>query len=131
MPVSRLNGALSPPLQAPRSGTPRPRFPVDSLRSWTKDLLASTLTNVSWDPENKAKMREVGKGISDKIKSRMVELEPNGFKYIVQSTLTENLGQGGRGDMACHWEEGDVAVQEMFSNDTLIFFVIAYAVRFS
>ena len=46
----------------------------------------------------------------------MMEIEPRGFKYVVTSTLSENLGQAGRADMSCHWEESDVAVQEMFSN---------------
>ncbi|GAK68481.1 uncharacterized protein PAN0_108c6740 [Moesziomyces antarcticus] len=66
-----------------------------------------------------------------------------GFKYIVQVQLVENLGQGGRGelerckpamsarsltdaltarfvgrpaDLACHWEDSDSVVQEMYSN---------------
>lgn len=46
----------------------------------------------------------------------MLALHPRGFKYIITSTLTENNNQAGRGDLVCHWEGTDVAVQEMFSN---------------
>lgn len=46
----------------------------------------------------------------------MLTLHPRGFKYIITSTLTENNNQAGRGDLVCHWEATDVAVQEMFSN---------------
>ncbi|ORX33400.1 hypothetical protein BD324DRAFT_585192, partial [Kockovaella imperatae] len=64
-----------------------------------------------------------------KVKSRMIELEPKGFKYIVTVTLSENLGQAGRADMSCHWEDTDVVVQEMYSNDTIILVCLAFAVR--
>ena len=63
----------------------------------------------------------------------MIEIEPRGFKYIVTTSLSENLGQAGRwvlgllsdagdndltdrADLSCHWEDTDVAIQEMFSN---------------
>lgn len=51
-----------------------------------------------------------------RIKQRMIEIEGKGFKYIVNTTFSENLGQAGRADMSCHWEDTDAAVQEMFSN---------------
>ena len=31
-----------------------------------------------------------------RVKQRMIEIEPRGFKYIVTATLSENLGQAGR-----------------------------------
>lgn len=51
-----------------------------------------------------------------RIKQRMIEIEGKGFKYIVNTTFSENLGQAGRADMSCHWEDTDAAVQEMYSN---------------
>ncbi|OCF32058.1 hypothetical protein I317_06764 [Kwoniella heveanensis CBS 569] len=74
------------------------------------------LATASWDPTDKARMAAYSKEISEKVKQKMVEIEPRGFKYIVTATLSENLGQAGRADMSCHWEDTDVAVQEMFSN---------------
>lgn len=74
-------------------------------------------------------MKELSRGLAEKIKSQMLTLHPRGFKYIITSTLTENNNQAGRGDLVCHWEATDVAVQEMFSNDSIIFVVLAVAVR--
>lgn len=54
--------------------------------------------------------------IMKRVKQRMIDIEPKGFKYIVTTTVSENLGQAGRADMSCHWEETDVVVQEMSSN---------------
>ncbi|EIW66370.1 hypothetical protein TREMEDRAFT_35286, partial [Tremella mesenterica DSM 1558] len=64
-----------------------------------------------------------------RVKQRMMEIEPRGFKYVVTTTLSENLGQAGRADMSCHWEDTDVAVQEMYSNDSIIFVCVALAIR--
>lgn len=30
--------------------------------------------------------------------------------------INENLGQGGRADMTCHWEDCDTVAQEMWAN---------------
>lgn len=63
----------------------------------------------------------------------MIEIEPKGYKFIVSrkrggiaprtsshaqvtSTFSENLGQAGRADLSCHWEDADCAIQEMYSN---------------
>lgn len=40
--------------------------------------------------------RRADKVISQKVKQRMIEIEPRGFKYIVTTTLSENLGHAGR-----------------------------------
>ena len=34
----------------------------------------------------------------------------------MQVQLLENLGQGGSAFLACHWEESDSVIQEMFSS---------------
>ncbi|BEJ04966.1 hypothetical protein CcaverHIS641_0207830 [Cutaneotrichosporon cavernicola] len=122
-PMSRPGGALSPPL---RMASPRLKFNADQLRPY---LLAKTLANAVWDGNDKPRMSQYSKDICEKVKSRMLEIEPKGFKYIVTTTFTENLGQAGRADMACHWEDTDAACQEIFSNDGIIFVCIAYAVR--
>ncbi|RSH93753.1 hypothetical protein EHS25_006401 [Saitozyma podzolica] len=132
MSTSRLNGVPTPSPALPRSAAsspPRPKFPSDQLRPYVRTLLTKTLSGAAWDPADKPRMSGISKDISERVKSRMIELEPRGFKYIVTTTLTENLGQAGRADMSCHWEDTDVAVQEMFSNDTIIFVCVAFAVR--
>lgn len=44
------------------------------------------------------------------------EIQPKGFKFIVTTIINENLGQGGRADMASHWEDCDTVAQEMWAN---------------
>jgi hypothetical protein len=70
-------------------------------------------------------MKEIG----DRVKERMLEIEPRGFKYIVLTQVNENVGQGGRADVACHWEDSDTVVQEVLVTDSLICICIAFAVR--
>ncbi|WVN86548.1 uncharacterized protein L203_101715 [Cryptococcus depauperatus CBS 7841] len=127
--TSRINGALSPPLARAGTADSKPRFPSDILRTFIKELLLNTLSTISWEPEGNKRMRELSKGIAEKIKGRMVEIEPNGFKYVVTATLTENKGQAARGDLVCHWEDCDQAIQEVFNNESIIYVVTAYALR--
>lgn len=69
------------------------------------------------------------KDIGETVKKRMLEIQPTGFKYIVLTQINENLGQGGRADMACHWEDSDIVAQEVFVNKSLICICITFAVR--
>jgi len=131
MASSALPGIRSP--ASPRSGatSPRPnKFDSDQLKTYIKKLLASTLQNVAWaEFREKEKGRALMKEIGDRVKERMLEIEPRGFKYIVLTQVNENVGQGGRADMACHWEDSDAVVQEILVTDSLICIVIAFAVR--
>ncbi|KAI0069024.1 hypothetical protein BV25DRAFT_1866886 [Artomyces pyxidatus] len=126
-PQTPRSAAASP---RPSAASPRPKFDADQLRPYIKKLLSTTLHSATWADSRerdrgKAWMKEVG----ERVKERMIEIEPNGFKYIVLTQINENLGQGGRADMACHWEDSDAVVQEMFVNDSLICICIAFAVR--
>lgn len=58
----------------------------------------------------------------------MLEIQPKGFKYVVITQINENLGQGGRADLACHWGDGDGVVQEVFVNDSLICVCVALVI---
>ncbi|KAF8485015.1 hypothetical protein DFH94DRAFT_623859 [Russula ochroleuca] len=131
MASSALSGVRSP--ASPRSGatSPRPnKFDSDQLKTYIKKLLASTVQNVTW-PEFKERERgrALMKEIGDRVKERMLEIEPRGFKYIVLTQVNENVGQGGRADVACHWEDSDTVVQEVLVTDSLICICIAFAVR--
>lgn len=35
---------------------------------------------------------------------------------MVTTQINENLGQGGRADLVCHWEDSDTVVQEVYAN---------------
>ncbi|KAJ7228818.1 hypothetical protein GGX14DRAFT_415188, partial [Mycena pura] len=91
---ARSNAASPSPVPPP---PPRPTFDAELLKNYTKALLSTTLHSALW-PD--AKERETVKGwmkeIGDRVKARMLEIQPTGFKYIVLTQINENLGQGGR-----------------------------------
>ncbi|KAF8528908.1 hypothetical protein BU17DRAFT_80058 [Hysterangium stoloniferum] len=130
-----LKGILTPAglSNGSRSTAPspnRPKFDANLLRSYMKKLLSSTLASAAWpELKDKDKVRQWCTEIGERVKERAVEIEPAGFKYMVTTQIYENLGQGGRADLVCHWEDSDTVVQEVFTNDSLICVCIAFAVR--
>ncbi|KAG8883054.1 hypothetical protein FRB97_007319 [Tulasnella sp. 331] len=109
--------------------TSRSKFDTDLLRAYVKKLLSTTLQGHTWDPKNRDQHKSWCKEISERVKDRMLEIQPKGFKYIVTTTVTENLGQGGRADMACHWEDSDAVAQEMWMNESIICICLSFAVQ--
>ncbi|CAK5275739.1 unnamed protein product [Mycena citricolor] len=95
-----------------RSSLPPPRpptFDADLLKNYTKALLPATLQSVgSWDPKDKDRVKGWTKEIGDRVKTRMLEIQPSGFKYIVLTQINENLGQGGRRVVLAHWTWNDL-----------------------
>ncbi|KAK7470827.1 hypothetical protein VKT23_002244 [Stygiomarasmius scandens] len=132
---------LSSPRTPPRPGSepsrsgvssPRPTIKFDSelLKAYIKKLLSTTLQSSQWpEAKDRDRVKAWMKEIGERVKERMVEIQPAGFKYIVLTQINENLGQGGRADMVCHWEDSDAVAQEVFANDSLICICIAFAVR--
>ncbi|RXK37409.1 hypothetical protein M231_05309 [Tremella mesenterica] len=59
-------------------------------------IISKSLTGAFWDNTDKPRMASYSKDISERVKQRMMEIEPRGFKYVVTTTLSENLGQAGR-----------------------------------
>ncbi|KIM45975.1 hypothetical protein M413DRAFT_441035 [Hebeloma cylindrosporum] len=127
--MAYVSGLRSPPPPRSAASSPRPKFDADLLKAYIKKLTSSTLQNCTW-PEQKEKERVKGwiKEISERVKERMLEIQPRGFKYVVFTQINENRGQGGRADIVCHWEDGDVVAQEMYYNDSLICICIALAI---
>ncbi|KAG8736900.1 hypothetical protein FRC10_008771 [Ceratobasidium sp. 414] len=101
------------------------RFDSDQLRAYMKKLLASTLQGAVWDGKDRDKTKAWCKEIGERVKDRMLEIEPNGFKFLVTAQINENLGQGGRANMTCHWEDSDAMAQEMFVNSDLRLDILA------
>ncbi|KAF8897370.1 hypothetical protein BD779DRAFT_1667360 [Infundibulicybe gibba] len=118
-----------PPISRSDAPSPKQKFDADLLKAYIKKLLSSTLQNHAWpEPKERERVGEWIKEIGERVKERMREIQPRGFKYIVLTQINENLGQGGRADVACHWEDTDMVAQEMFSNDSLICICIAFAI---
>ncbi|KAG8928572.1 hypothetical protein FRC03_003915 [Tulasnella sp. 419] len=118
---------------ASRSSQPSPRqkFDSDDLRAYIKKLIPKTLQGYSWDPKQRERTKAWCAEIGGRIKNRMLEIQPTGYKYIVTIMINENLGQGGRADMVCHWEDSDSVVQEMWMNDSIICICLAFAIQTS
>ncbi|KAG7529786.1 hypothetical protein FFLO_05426 [Filobasidium floriforme] len=74
-------------------------------------------------------MREHGKELSMRIKARMNELNPQGWKFAVIVQINQNLGQGGRADLATHWAVSDLCIQELWSNEHLLCACFALAIK--
>ncbi|KDN52751.1 hypothetical protein K437DRAFT_266412 [Tilletiaria anomala UBC 951] len=119
-----INGTSSSVAESTRAAqrVASQKFPSDQLKPHIAKLLNSRLIGQAY----KARPSGLTKELADSVKAKML-----GFKYIVQIQLLENLGQGGRADMACHWEEGDTVTQEMFTNETMICSVTCLAIRAS
>ncbi|KAF9008891.1 hypothetical protein BDQ17DRAFT_1199554, partial [Cyathus striatus] len=129
--MANVSALRSPTVTTPRSDapSPRPKFDTDLLKAYIKMLLSSTFQNNSWpEAKDREKVKAWIREIGERVKERMIEIQPRGYKYVILTQINENLGQGGRADMVCHWEDGDVIAQEMYSNDSLICICIALAI---
>ncbi|KDR83552.1 hypothetical protein GALMADRAFT_219373 [Galerina marginata CBS 339.88] len=123
------SGLRSPPPPRSLASSPRPKFDSDLLKAYMKKLLSSTLQSSSWpDSKDRERVKAWMKEVGERVKERMLEIQPRGFKYVVLTQISENRGQGGRADIVCHWEDGDVVAQEMYYNDSLICVCIALAI---
>ncbi|KAI0751380.1 hypothetical protein C8Q80DRAFT_1218128 [Daedaleopsis nitida] len=128
-PPTPRSTAPSPRPSAP-SPIPRPTFDADLLRAYMKELLQTTLRTAAWpEPRERDKVKAWIKEIGERVKKRMLEIQPRDFKYIVLTQINENAGQGGRADLVCHWEDSDAVAQEVFANDSIICICVAFAVR--
>ncbi|EPQ27728.1 uncharacterized protein PFL1_04865 [Pseudozyma flocculosa PF-1] len=102
-PPSSADGSASLDSAPPSASAPpsRTRFdPQGALQSQLSHILSSRLKTERWDKQDKAKNRALSRGVAETVKARMLDIEPKGFKFIVQVQLVENLGQGGRGALS-------------------------------
>lgn len=79
-PMGYAPGLRSPP--PPRSGapSPRPKFDTDLLRAYMKKLLSSTLQTATWpEPKERERVKAWMKEIGERVKERMLEIEPRGL----------------------------------------------------
>ncbi|GJJ07384.1 hypothetical protein Clacol_001586 [Clathrus columnatus] len=134
-PIPNSNGSNTSRSSAPSpSVSPtRPKFDGQLLKTYMKKLLQSTLGSATWpDLKDKDRVRMWCREIGERVKERAVgrsplyyfvlsttilihtipEIEPRGFKYMVTTQINENLGQGGRADLVCHWEDSDTVIKE-------------------
>ncbi|GAA6064036.1 hypothetical protein JCM10212_001462 [Sporobolomyces blumeae] len=80
---------------------------------------------------------------ADDVKQRMIDLGPTGYKYLVNVSYGSPLRKlvsergssssttgAGRGVLSTFWDPStDVAVSEVFQNDTVVVTILAVAIR--
>ncbi|KAF7797515.1 hypothetical protein EIP86_008715 [Pleurotus ostreatoroseus] len=74
------SGLHTPP--TPRSGapSPRPTFDAELLGTYMKVLLQTTLQNATWPaPRERDRVRGWMKEIGERVKERMLEIQPRGL----------------------------------------------------
>src|SRR6267154_1477143 len=74
-PISR-SGAVSPQ-------PPRLAFDTEALRAYVKKLLPTTLSHAVWSSIERDQVKAWMKEIGERVKERMVEIQPNGL-YVEQ-----------------------------------------------
>jgi tctex1 domain-containing protein 2 len=66
----------------PRSGlsSPRPQFDSDLLKAYIKKLLSTTLQSSQWpETKDRDKVKAWMKEIGERVKERMLEIQPRGL----------------------------------------------------
>ncbi|CAG8506350.1 4593_t:CDS:2 [Ambispora leptoticha] len=67
--------------------------------------------------------------IAEEIKKKLLELDLNRYKYVVNVTIMENKGEGARMQCQCYWDsDTDNIAQEVFTNESLICVAVAFGV---
>ncbi|KAL1924106.1 uncharacterized protein VTP21DRAFT_7141 [Calcarisporiella thermophila] len=69
--------------------------------------------------------------IAEAIKKRLLALDLNRYKYVVNVVIGENRGEGARIDCRCFWDaDTDNIAQEIFTNDSLWCVAVVYGVYY-
>ncbi|KLO12821.1 hypothetical protein SCHPADRAFT_940890 [Schizopora paradoxa] len=112
------SGLRSPaPVPDAAAAAARPSFDSEQLTAYIKALLDSTLSNaISGDSGRYASWcSEIG----SRVKERMLQMQPNGYKYIVITRIDDYKDQTIHAHMKGLWEDGDVVVKERYQNDEI------------
>ncbi|KAH6915239.1 hypothetical protein BKA70DRAFT_1258378 [Coprinopsis sp. MPI-PUGE-AT-0042] len=73
-------GLRSPPTPRSSAASPRPKFDTELLKAYVKKLLASTLQNKTWpEAKDRDKVKAWTKEIGDRVKERMMVIQPHGL----------------------------------------------------
>lgn len=80
MSLSTHSGLRSPPPRSSGASSPRPKFDSDLLKAYMKKLLSSTLQNSTWpEPKERDKLKQWMKELGERVKERMLEIQPRGL----------------------------------------------------
>jgi len=127
--VQPLMASHSLPSPPPPSDAPATRPSIDSeqLTAYIKALLDSTLSNAT--AGDSARYATWCSEIGSRVKERMLQMQPSGYKYIVITRIDDSKEQTIHAHMNGLWEVGDVVVKERYQNTQVICFCIALAIH--
>ncbi|KAF9428790.1 hypothetical protein BGZ94_001061 [Podila epigama] len=91
-----------------------------------QNILQTHLQNKVYQSDESQKLSKL---IAEEIKTKLIDLGLERYKYVVNVVLGENLGEGARMDARCYWDqESDGSAQAFFSNDSIWCAAVAFAV---
>ncbi|KAF9304219.1 Tctex1 domain-containing protein 2 [Mortierella antarctica] len=102
------------------------KFKPPVATKFINQILQTHLQHKVYHAEESQKLSKL---IAEEIKTKLIELGLDRYKYVVNVVLGENLGEGARMDARCYWDqESDGSAQAFFSNDSLWCAAVAFAV---
>merc|ERR1712070_1054889 len=106
------------------------KFKPMEVRQVMERTIASALTNVSYNPEEK--IVEMTKKLSNAIKNNIKEeLQLPRYKFVVQVAIAEQKGQGVKMGCRSFWDtETDNYAEVTYTNDTLICIATCFGIYF-
>ena len=77
--MAQASGLRSPPSSVSPAPSPRLKFDGDLLKAYIKKLLSTTLQNSRFDVKDKDRVKAWIKEIGERVKERMLEIQPRGL----------------------------------------------------
>ncbi|XP_028169378.1 dynein light chain Tctex-type protein 2B-like [Ostrinia nubilalis] len=116
---------LAPPKYEVRPGLGE-KFQAQNVR----DIILSTMQEQLMGRQYRADQApRWARAIANGVRQRVQELEMKRYKIIVQCTILEMKGAGIKCGQRCIWDpETDDYIDDMFKNDTIFCYTIAYGV---
>lgn len=103
-----------------------PRLNISELRRHIRELLHKKFDLAQYEHDM---VQTSAKEVADAVKSRLKEMNRFKYKYIVQTMIGQNKGQGIKMANKCFWDSAnDYLITEHYSNDSFFAVVIVYII---
>uniref|UniRef100_A0A1D1XIJ9 Tctex1 domain-containing protein 2 n=1 Tax=Anthurium amnicola TaxID=1678845 RepID=A0A1D1XIJ9_9ARAE len=104
------------------------KFKTSVVSPIIQDVLDQRLSNALYDKDQAPGWAHE---ISQEIKQKLLDLELNRYKYIVNVIIMENKSAGARTQCICAWDQDtDNVAREVFKNDSIVCAVAVFGVCF-
>ncbi|XP_065644302.1 dynein light chain Tctex-type protein 2B isoform X2 [Hydra vulgaris] len=104
------------------------KFRVDNVKVIIQEVLSDKLSNKQYCSENNT---ELTRDISETIKTKLKTLDYDRYKFVVQTVIGEQRGEGVKVAARCLWDsDTDNYAQAVFTNESLFFVSVAYGIYY-